>query len=1551
MTDSALHRLRRQRDAARSAVGVAAGRLAAARDAAREATRTGAAAAASGAVAQEGQAAAALRAARAAEAAVREQLAGAVAALGESPVEQIGTLQAAYPVVFLPVRLETRFRPNPNQPGGQLLVRIYPDAILADQHEPLLTATEVAAGQGYWRRAFRDGGERDAWAALLGEATAPRAAWIVERTTPANVGQLGSGAEPVFGALETRPEGWHRAPEARGLPERWIVTALAPGERHQVIGAPVREGLALSLRLSGDGDQAADAVDLSGDGLEVEPELAWVYDFEAAEQAGMAVRLPLNVDQFERGFDTLLVVGVRTGEPPGEQAGELERLLDSHRFSRGLAFVPQGARTNNTAGYPAAWPVADPAGATSFPVARGPALAGPGSDGRRVAAALGIGTGPLDHVLGADRDEQTPAQAMADALWPATIGYFLDQMMARQLTREVVDATRAWLRAWVRPRGPLPALRVGAVPYGLLPVGALDTWASPPEEGAPPRLVELLRRVAPVWSELAASAPHVGRSGDPDADLVELLGLDASTQSVKVRRSFGYDVMWNALTFSSTDMRDWERLQRAAADQLLELLGQQIDTFDHRALYLSHLPFADDFAGPLVTSEPLSETDPLAPDYVTWLRAVAPEQLKDQAAPAVPGAGEPPGALLYLLLRHALLAEYDRAARRLLRARQLALRHEDREPELVGILTTGAVVVQPQGTMPPVRTAWERFALQVPEVTGNATLGAWLADPSLGPPPADPEVAAIVAGLAAYRASLQALVGLPTAELERLFTETLDACSHRLDAWVTSLAASRLATLRGQAPGGVYLGCYGWVHDLRPDPPAERVEVVLGDGSTALARTDSGGYVYAPSMLHGATAAVLRSAYLSRSGPQQRQYAVDLSSRRVRVALGLLDAVRDGQPLGAVLGYQFERGLHEGHPGVELDRFIDAFRGLYPQVANKAQDSGEPAEAVAARNVVDGLRLLRAWQAGQVPFGSGELPASGPQRDAIEAELRRLEDAVDALGDLLLAESVHQVVKGSPAGAAATLDTLAKGQRPPEPEVATVPRSGTVLHQRVVLLLGDGSTGPGWETVPGSPRAAAAKELNAWLGRLLGPPAGFECRATSEGGPPRTVSLRDLDLQPVDLLLLVQAAGSDGGPAELDRRVAWLVAGDAGPDVPVTIDHQTATSAGALPLAVAFELAAAAGRLLGFGRALEPADLLPPERQEPAADPMTAELTARAGAARTALGAARSALASAAATAAATPQPAPAALATLRAALVKAAGLGVAGAWPASRHAADEPARQALLDQAASAGAELNRRVAASAAAADAGTPAAALREVFGGGLPVVPRFRPAAPALLTPALAAEPDLGPEAGAAVEGWLAQLARVRPPLDAWREARVLARALGRLLPRPRIVHLPLERGPDSALPRWAALPYPSQDQRPRSGLVNLALLGAAPPAATQPWAGLLLDTWPELLPSAEEDAGVVFHFDAPRVEAPQAVLLAVPSRPGSPGDPGRWSYEELERVLLGTLDLARVRALDLGHLGRLGQLLPMTFLARNTADDAVSTSFAGHLVRDPIILQE
>ena len=1489
MTD--VSTLRAARAMARNDVGVAAARLAAQRNA------TGPDSAA------YQQALAALRQARAAESDLRDQLSTASAAL---PTDGIAQLDARYPVAFLPVRVETRFNRLPlnntpvaaGSPGGDLMVRIYPDSIMADSHEPLLTSIEVNAGQAYWQQTFTDGHEQDAWTALLNVATPERAAWIVVSTTPTNVDGHTAQTMPMFPAVDTRPVNWHRVPEARGLPDRWIVSLFRGDTRsYQVVSEPVREGLALTLRLSGDSEHGGvdQTVDLSGDGLSVEPELRWAYDFDEALAAGMAVKIPLTVLDMAQGFSTLLVVGVRTGETAEDQAAQLDELLTAHRYTRGLAFIAQGTPTNNTSEAPSAYPVNDPGGTVSFPIARGSALAGTGTDGARFATALGLPATVVDHVAGAGRDEQTRAQAMVRALWPATIGYFLDQLLAPEVSTATAEAVREFMSGWVRPRGPLPAVRVGAVPYGVLPVSAWSQWAARPSEDAPVGLSDLLVRIANSAAAHTASAARVGGSTDPDADLIGVLGMDASARSVRIRRSFGSDTTWNIYGYTGRDRSALDQSQQQIGQGILATLGHA--GRDPRALHLSFLALSHDFGGPMVAADPLSETEALAFDYIAWLAASGPGPLRSQRAPPTPV-----NALLYLMLRQGLLAEYDVAARRLLTVRGMLLPYESREAELVGILPQQ---VLGRAQVPAVRTAWERFDLRIAGATGDRTVGEFLADPA---PPAGGGLEDLVD----YRDALTKLSGVPSAELDRLFTETLDACSHRVDAWLTGLATRRLAALREAAPieanpdattvlapeptgpdltgattTGVYLGCYGWVVDLHADPTSPTVNAVAPDGSTVAARIDSDGYVYAPSMLHAAAAAVLRSGYLARSGAAKQPYAIDLSSSRVRIALAVLDAVRDTQPLGAVLGYAFERGLHDHYPGVELDRFIDVFRGLYPAVANKAEDSTKPADVVAARTVVDGLALLHAWQNGLIP-ASALATATSTEQDAVNTEFRSLDDTVDAVSDLLLSESVFQVIKGSPAGAAATLDTLARGQRPPEPEVVATPRGGTVLYQRVALALGDGTPAPGWSVVPATPRASAAPELDGWLGGLIGDPAGIACLIKAPDGSTSQVTLAQLGLRPVDLLVIVQEAQATGAQSELDLRIGRLVA------VPGTVDYDD-PGTGTTSISVACEVLAAAAKVIGHGRALTAADLRPPTNSPPAAA-ASPILQARATAARQALTQTRIALNDPAA---------------LRTALDRAALF-------------DAPQASTATD-----GAEVGQLLDARlAAAGTAETPEAALAAIFGTGLPIVAPFD----GVPADVLGVEPGLGADPDGTVEGWLAQVGRVQPAVDAWLDVQIYGRALGRDVPRPRIAQLP------AGAATWAGLGYGTEADRPRSGQVSLAIVGSPPLTGSQAW--LMLAEWPEIIPAVEEEAGAAVQFDAPGAQAPQAVLLAVP-----PDAQPNWSYAALERTLLDTLRLAEIRALDLSQLGDFGQLTPMTFLAENTAGATISTTFAGLLVAD------
>src|SRR6185503_10427599 len=109
---------------------------------------------------------------------------------------------------------------------------------------------------------------------------------------------------------------------------------------------------------------------------------------------------------------------------------------------------------------------------------------------------------------------------------------------------------------------------------------------------------------------------------------------------------------------------------------------------------------------------------------------------------------------------------------------------------------------------------------------GLASAPTSLADWTLGASRQPSGVPASVARLAEVQEAIAALTTLPTARLERLFTEHLDLCSYRLDAWITAIYAQRLSLVEtAQQKRAFHLGAFGWVENLRP--AADRMAVAI----------------------------------------------------------------------------------------------------------------------------------------------------------------------------------------------------------------------------------------------------------------------------------------------------------------------------------------------------------------------------------------------------------------------------------------------------------------------------------------------------------------------------------------------------------------------------------------------------------------------------------------------------------------------------------------------------------------------------------------------------
>jgi hypothetical protein len=147
-----------------------------------------------------------------------------------------------------------------------------------------------------------------------------------------------------------------------------------------------------------------------------------------------------------------------------------------------------------------------------------------------------------------------------------------------------------------------------------------------------------------------------------------------------------------------------------------------------------------------------------------------------------------------------------------------------------------------------------------------------------------------------------------------------------------------------------------------------------------------------------------------------------------------------------------------------------------------------------------------------------------------------------------------------------------------------------------------------------------------------------------------------------------------------------------------------------------------------------------------------------------------------------------------------------------------------------------------------------------------------------------------------------------------------------------LNLTLAQLPYAPDDRWVGLPLNTGQSLP-GGKISLAVQSAAPIDVQQLLVGLLIDEWVEVVPSASETTGIALPYDQPNAAPPQAILLAVPPDLDAP-----WTIWSLQQVLLETLDLARIRAIDPSALEEVGHYLPAIYLACNASGGTIATDF-------------
>jgi hypothetical protein len=1384
-----------------------------------------------------------------------------LATSGWKPIEpEWDALPRASALVLLPVRLECRFeRVAPDR--HHLKLRVYPDVIHTDLAISAPTELELAAAA-----AFQADGGPAAFTALTRVCGSPWRALAVAEAL----------ARPTVAAK--RP-----LARARLLPHRWLATGFDTRgvQLFRVHGKPIPEDLALHP----DWERLAASGLVDGPtGLPLDDPARWVVNFDAAIDVGMGLRIELPAGS--SAVARLVVLGIR-GD--GDDSDLLAELLTTHLRTDGLAIVGAGTPTNNTEVAPSGFDPEREAPGYAALTREAPRPTPPpqvdgllqGAAGAALARALVLPRSVLPLLPGADREFDVRPGAAQRLAWTTAIGPALTDLL------RAPDAQVGEFHArWVRPDGPLPLLRVGTQPYGVLPICAR-------REPDPEGLESLLHALRSHWRAAVPLVPRVDPSADdtPSDEPVSLDALIAVLQRHPHPTGFSLRELaapsltserdppgireamaaLNARRASLADVSDgWSKLIADQIDQRVdEAWGTPLDTLlaaktlekqSGAAAALAQVlqRFKDNGKLPALTAWHKGASAEVKALQVLLVAAQAPERTLRDVGLAAPLTG-------------ALQADSPLA---------LELGHADSARAWSAPLVGDSATWLPplirklrDEVSPSAPVAGQPLLQQLLQVRGHSLvaklLGARIRGSTKGARDrrvrdeislSSPELTALRSQLDRLCDALDVLVTAPPAELDELLRAALGTGAHRLDAWITGVATMRLSRVLAAQLGAKRVagrvGGYGVLLDLRPDP-----------------RKASGGHVLAPSLTHARMAALLRSGYAAHG--DAGGLAVDLSSGRVALARWIFDGVRQGQALGDLLGERLERGLQR-----------DGIAGLIPAFRRAVLDGLGRTDDPPHR-VVDGFVLARAvrvaWQRAEPVDASEKAVAKAlGSVDLARAEraLRELDDALDALADTSLADALHGLLEGDEARVRATLEAVDRGKaRPPTLEGLALTRGGRAVHHHVAILLPPAPAVPG----PGL-GSVLAPQLEAWLGQIIGAEPRF---AIGVGEQRLELSLAELGGGHLDLLALAPGGVFAGSALERLLHALLLDRGMAPPIDPLP------TPGAAPALAELLAALASAGQALARATPLGPAEL-----SVPAAPALVA-----------------------------VPDDAPARHARL---LARLDGLAALARRPAPPTAPELAAARLLLTALTgaplplppAADPELRTWLLAATTAAHsrvAATKLADLRALAGESLPVVQAWvAPTTSGWLwdgTPSAWRTPVAR---GVDVTGWLDQLAPTRPALAALSDTLLASDSLGGAPGEATAFQSPAA-GP------WIGTNTPTAETGDTTSLV---LLGVTRPPA-EGLCGLVIDGFVERIPATLATAGLTFHWDAPAARPPQAILSVCPAADAP------WSPLALTNLIIDTIRLAQERMVGPEDLLRQPTVGPGHFLPLLTVPDDVT----------------
>lgn len=1482
------------------------------------------------------------------------------------------------PVVLFPLKLETRFI------SDELWIRAFPDMAFIQSHETRLGLQERTDAAQFKQTPPED--RKTAWGDLVNKYGVYRAAWIVQISETEIDAQEQLAAEVGEKAENEAPEFYFK-----WLPDRLVFYLYKTGEQTPSL---VEEGSLIDrdgLTVLGEGDEWLQHFEKAvAGGMAVKVKLnAGEEAFEKIIVSGIRYAEDPVVPakglsdlfrnhQYTEGF-SFLKYGTPTNNTATAKSGFSAR--DEYDANGSFPFAVEGLALDTPE--------------EELGIHHGTA-------GKRLSTALGIEAETLQHAQHADIRPARLNGLFQKASWFAMGAQPLFALFGNQISSEKHLAIWDHYTRFVQARGAYDALKVGNQPYGVLPVMNVRKALSGDEgEGIREsdalfdQLWEIMAQLLNRWTAMATSnrtaLPRLEDAEDAYTEILKILSMREYSNTYQIR-PLRYDHFQKKLydwlrTLStagtidalSTGLNSGSRLKKslnsvmAGRNSLLNLFST--DQVDPDRLIQSPILSITEANTNLIGfregdsvitdrfGQPVLDENGIEIDQGDLAFSLTQEDLTNfQDLVNKISAGNTTNLLDYQF-SGARSVFVDLFFQGYTNARQLY--HRDIIPELTTDqlrryhhLTIGEILQPLQATVSAGDTVMElvspkneKIAVTAPfagriEKLKVSTGDTFQPGMTLFNLKNADQVAAIDQEFAAMgQALIDELNAIAdpgerkAAQMEAL-REVLDLNSYRVDAWITSLATRRIEEMRSQEDyeKGIYFGAYGWVEGLQKNTTNPVDKNALTDTYKG-----EGGIIHATSPAQAVASAIFKNSFMSYKDIEATNpFTLNLISDRLQKSQVLLDGIRQGQELEALLGYRLERYLHE-HPNGGLHNEIYTLREAFPLYENITADNGT-ATGFVNLSVIDGLKAIE---------NKDNLPDTihSSIKPLIKAYIEKLEDVVDGSLDALMYEAGYQVTQGNLSQAAAAMDAARGEIEPPQIESIKTRIPGVGLSHKLIL----GLSAPDAAYPISNCRAFAEPALENWLAENIGDlqQIGFAVVLTDTTND-QEIETIDLNLQDLGLgyldLLYVSRDPVDDSASELELRI-WKQVISLRGDQEETIQFRITDpfSSGLQPLSSALEVFRSAYRLFSKCRPVKSEDL---HLESEAVEYATAALEAiRTNRLVPILDQMKTIV-----------QNATVQMDDLHF-LTK---LDIGAAQMALLGGQETPNEKII--------AEVKEKVAAAEAtlskfqSTQAFNPAfellqEAAKTLFGSNFILLP---PALGSASFAQLLAAPNqqllVGDKANNTktqswgqerVQNWVQGLAQVHENTEVFEEWQLIRTAWEATIGLVQNEAYRIVQGPTMLQYPWLALSKTEIDEVLQTHYQNQEVYKHTATGETYPLAdgsyypdgcdstviyatpefelagqgnsvavfGLVIEEFAEHIPHEKVDTGLSFHYNAPNNEPPQAILLAVHPKATMPQN-FFWSEEDLRDIIYDTMDLYKVRMVDTDTLQEYGYLLPM-----------------------------